>query len=279
MSASVDQTFITKFQSEISHDFQQMGTKLKDTVYNVQANSSVVRFPTLGTIGVETNKPRHADVTPQDVAHSYVEATLSNYHTGQYIDDLDELKTNQSIRSAYIKAMTSALGRKVDNILLTELNTTSNNANASAAAIDNSLLSTLRYVAGENDWRDQENSWWIALDPISYSKLLTVTEVMSSDYSMGVTWNEGRIARVLGFNVVEISGLNTFRPSAGVDDTLRTGFMWHTDAVGLAVGSEIKTSINYVPQKDSWFVMGKMSMAAKQIQTEGVHKIQIDYDA
>ena len=44
-------------------------------------------------------------VTPMELAHTTVDVTLSDYYAAEYIDKLDELKTNIDERQACLSSM------------------------------------------------------------------------------------------------------------------------------------------------------------------------------
>ena len=60
-------------------------------------------------------------VTPMELAHTTVEATMSDFYAAEYIDKLDELKTNINERQAVATSAAAALGRKTDDILYTAM--------------------------------------------------------------------------------------------------------------------------------------------------------------
>lgn len=65
-------------------------------------------------------------------------------------------------------------------------------------------------------------------------------------------------------------------PTAGNDQTC---FMWAKQAMGIAVGIEKRTEINYVPQKTSWLVNSLFSANSVAIDPTGIVEIHIDVTA
>ena len=59
-------------------------------------------------------------------------------------------------------------------------------------------------------------------------------------------------------------------------DKLSVIFAWHKDAVGLAEGMPESTEINYIPEKTSWLVTGKLLAGAINIDDNGIVKASID---
>ena len=91
---SIDTAFIKQFESEVHMAYQRMGSKLRNTVRTSgNVRGSVVRFQKIGT-GSASTKSRNGSVTPMELVHTTVEATMADFYAAEYIDKLDELKTN-----------------------------------------------------------------------------------------------------------------------------------------------------------------------------------------
>lgn len=122
MANTIDQTFITDYDSDVHMAYQQFGSKLRNTVrLKSLAPGQIARFPTLGK-GVATDKARNGDVVPMNPIHSYKEATATDKYAPEYVDSLDELKNNIDDRMLYARAGAAALGREVDSRLTTVMN-------------------------------------------------------------------------------------------------------------------------------------------------------------
>ena len=50
-------------------------------------------------------------------------------------------------------------------------------------------------------------------------------------------------------------------------------FAYHSSAVGLAVGSDVATEVNYVPQKVAHLVTAHMSMGSVAIDSNGIYEL------
>ena len=51
-------------------------------------------------------------------------------------------------------------------------------------------------------------------------------------------------------------------------------YAFHRSAVGLAIGINMKTEINYIPQKTSWLTNGVMKAGSVAIDETGIVKIK-----
>ena len=126
MANTIDTAFIRQFETEVHLAYQRMGSKLRNTVRTVSnVNGSTVRFQKIGT-GSASTKSRNGMVTPMELAHTTVDVTLSDYYAAEYIDKLDELKTNIDERQAVAQSAAAALGRKTDELLITAMDAGAN---------------------------------------------------------------------------------------------------------------------------------------------------------
>jgi len=116
MANTIDTAFIKQFESDVHLAYQRMGSKLRNTVRTSNVTGSVVRFQKIGSAEA-TTKSRNGNVTPMELAHTTVEATMADYYAAEYIDKLDELKVNINERQAVAQSAAAALGRKTDAIL------------------------------------------------------------------------------------------------------------------------------------------------------------------
>ena len=103
MANTIDVAFIKQFESDVHMAYQRMGSKLRNTVRTVgNVAGNVVRFQKIGT-GTASTKSRNGMVTPMELVHTTVEATMEDFYAAEYIDKLDELKTNIDERQAVAK--------------------------------------------------------------------------------------------------------------------------------------------------------------------------------
>jgi len=118
MASSITNAFITQFEAEVHMAYQRMGSKMKNLVRNINGvTGSTVTFQKLAK-GSATTKARHAEVVAMNSAHSNVSASLSDFYAADYVDKLDELKTNIDERGILAKNAAYALGRKTDSIII-----------------------------------------------------------------------------------------------------------------------------------------------------------------
>lgn len=266
MGNTIDTAFIEQYDAEVKLAYQRQGSLLRNTVRsknNVAANKNY--FQKLGK-GNATSKGRNGDVVPMNPEHSRAYFTMVDRYAPEYVDELDQYKTNIDEKSALVQTGVNALGRETDAQIIEQLDTSTNYAGENTdgltkAKIQAALFSGLL----ANDVPDDGNITCV-IGWKQWSQLLDIEEFKNADYvgSAALPWIGNHMAkRWLNCLWVPHSGL-----------TLTTGVrfchMYHKTAVGHGSGKDIHTEINYVPTKVSWLVNSYMSMGACLIDTTGV---------
>jgi hypothetical protein len=265
MANTIDQAFIKQFETEVHMAYQRMGSKLRNTVRSTNVTGSTARFQKIGS-GTASTKSRNGNVTPMELTHTNVEATMSDYYAAEYIDKLDELKTNINERQAVAQSAAAALGRKTDELLITAMDAGANatQINDTSGALVKADLLALFETMGTADV-PEDGQRYLAMAPAGYADLFAITEFASSDFvgpqnlpfAGGMTMKE-----FLGFKIFSTSAV-----SGGKN------FAYHTSAVGIGINSDVQTEVNYVAEKVSHLATSMMSMGAVAIDDNGIYEV------
>lgn len=266
MANTIDQAFIKQFETEVHMAYQRMGSKLRNTVRTVgNVRGNIVRFQKIGA-GSASTKSRNGDITSMELVHTNVEATMSDFFAAEYIDKLDELKTNIDERQAVAMSAAAALGRKTDELLITAMDAGANSTqihDASSALEKADLLSVFETFGAADI--PEDGGRYIAMNPKGYADLFAITEFASSDFV-----GEQNLPYAGGMTMKEFLGFKIFSTSAV---TAGKNMAYHTTAVGLGINADVSTEINYVPQKASHLATSMMSMGAVVIDDNGVYEV------
>lgn len=276
MANTIDQAFITQFESEVHLAYQRMGSKLRNTVRQATGVvGSTAKFQKIGK-GAANTKSRGSDVTAMSdpstgdrLLHSAVTVTLTDHYAPEYIDKLDEIKTNIDERQAVAQSAAYALGRKTDELIYNAMDTGANSASiadATGALVKADLLDLFE-TFGSADIPEDGNRY-LAMNPAGYADLFNITEFASSDFV-----GDQNLPFAGGMSMKEFLGFKVFSTSAV---TAGTNIAYHSSAVGLGVGADVATEVNYVPQKVAHLVTAHMSMGATVIDDNGVYKVLDD---
>ncbi len=262
MASSITNAFITQFEAEVHMAYQRMGSKLKNLVRTVNGvNGSSVKFQKVAK-GSANTKARHAEVVAMDLSHTAVSATLTDYYAADYVDKLDELKVNIDERQVIAQSAAYALGRKTDDVIIDVLKgatSIANNVNSSATGMSLIKAKNMMETFNTNDVPDDNQRYW-AVGPKQWSDLLSVDQFSRVEYvgPQDLPFANGMTAkRWMGFLFFVHSGLTVA--------TDRQTLAFHKSALGLGVGTDVKTEVNYVPEKVSHLITSMISLGAVEI--------------
>jgi hypothetical protein len=273
MSTTIDQAFVKQFEREVHEAYQRQGSKLRNTVRsinNVKGASTV--FQKVGK-GTASTKSTHGMVPVMNLAHTNVECTLQDFYAGDWVDRLDELKTNIPERQVIAAAGAYALGRKTDELLITALATASTHTISDGnIGLTKAKILTAFETFGRNDIPDDAQRYAV-IGWKQWSELLAIPEFSSADYvgESALPYSTATQAKSwLGTIWIPHSGL----PIDGND--IRKCFFYHKTAIGHASGSDVQTDISWHGDRAAHFVNNMMSQGASLIDGNGVVVISCD---
>ena len=267
MSTSIDQAFTKQFEREVHEAYQRQGSKLRATirVKNGVRGSSTV-FQKVGK-GAAATKARHGMVPVMNVDFTAVEATLQDYYAGEWVDQLDELKTNIDERQVLANAGAFALGRKTDELIIAALGATAQVAGSSGDGLTKAKVLAAFETLGGNDVRD-DGQRYAVVGWKQWSDLLELAEFANAEFvgDEQLPWRGTQAKMWLGTLWIPHSGL----PRSG---NVRSCFWYHKSAIGHAVGQDVVTDITWHGDRAAHFISNSMSQGAVLIDSDGVVKL------
>ncbi len=273
MSTSIDQAFIKQFEREVHEAYQRQGSKLRATVRTVSdVNGSSAVFQKVGK-GTASTKSTHGMVPVMNLDHSNIEVVLQDYYAGDWVDRLDELKTNIDERQVIANAGAHALGRKTDELIINALSGASSNtiADGNVGLTKDKILNAFETFGG-NDVPDDGQRFCI-VGWKQWSDLLAIDEFVNADYIGAEALPFASITQAkmfLGTIFIPHSGL----PVDGND--IRSCFYYHKTAVGHAAASDVKTDVSWHGDRAAHFVNNMMSQGSGLIDESGIITINCD---
>lgn len=278
MSKNLSAAAQQQFDDDVKHAFQESG-KLRDKVTirnNVVAD--VYKFRAMGK-GLANQKPSQADVTPMDISHSLISCTLSNWNAPEYTDIFDATEVNFDEQQELAFTIASALGRRLDQLIIDAMDAAASpeSVATSVGGADTNLnIDKLRRASRLlNDNGVPSTERYIAVSALGLEALLGEVEVQSADYNTVRALVNGEINTFVGFEFCIIESRDEGGLSIAAGD-VRSNWAWHRSAVGLAIGMEIRTEVNYIAQKTSWLCNGVMRAGAVSRDDEGLVDILCD---
>tara|TARA_R100000734_G_C3316600_1_gene109162 strand:+ start:408 stop:1289 length:882 start_codon:yes stop_codon:yes gene_type:complete len=288
VGGTVSNAFIQMWSEDVTHLAQQKASKLQGAVRTVRGVvGSQYKFHTLGKGGYTKNKLRNADILPMSdsasfsapthgdsytggtAAHAVVTATMNSFVTGEYIEDIDQLRTNVDYRQSYQGAIAAALNRAYDNELIATMDAATPGTTVTAG----SGLNKAKLIEAAEALNDQSipmgDNRMLVISPAALTDLLSDTTLVSSDYVANQGLQTGFIPNVMGFNIV-VSNLLT---NTGASSS-RACYAFDRDSIGCAIGKDITSRFDYVPQKVANLVTAEFTQGCAVIDTAGL--VQID---
>ena len=239
MSTSITTAFITQYEAAVHHVFQREGGWLRDAVRTKDGvvGSSAV-FQKIGK-GTATTKARHGVITPMNQTHTAPSASLSDFYAGDWVDKLDEAKTNIDERDALARGGAYALGRKVDDQIITALNgTTQTQVAVTVSTAANVKGTVMEWVSTifENDVPNDGQVYGVITPKLWAQMAASITEFTSADFVNTKPFVEGVPVPMKWrpWNGVMWTA-HTGLPNQGAASA--TGYLFHKSAVGYATGA------------------------------------------
>jgi hypothetical protein len=275
MAVQISNAFVTLFDAEVKQAYQGQRLLAGVTRERSGVEGSTVKFPKIGK-GSATIRVPQTDVTPLNVSYSQVTATMEDYIAAEYSDIFNQQKVNFNDRQELVQVVSGAIARRMDQIVLDALDassTTNTVANSIGGATSNLNIDKLREAKKLLDAKNVPmEGRSILIHANSLSSLLGETEVTSADFNTVRALVTGDINTFMGFRFVTFGDRDEGGlPIDGSDD--RTLYAFHRDALGLGIGMNQTSRVDYIAEKTSFLVASMFSAGAVAIDDEGIVKI------
>jgi len=260
MSFQVTTAFVQQYTTNVQLLLQQAGSRLRNAVtvgsYTGKAAKAVEQ---VGPVTAQKRTTRHGDTplisTPQDARWVFP----VDYDWADLIDDVDKLRMLIDPQSPYALNGANALGRALDDEIITAFNGTSNtgeNGTTSTAftagnvvAVGTSGMTVAKLRAAKkilmtNEVNLDVDPLYCAITAAQHDDLLGQTQVVSTDFNDRPILKDGRLMSFLGFNFIHSERLPLVT-------TTRSCFAWAKSGMHLGMWDDISTSIDKRPDKNN----------------------------
>jgi len=284
MSKFLTAAAVIEFDSEVKHEYQGMQSLRNTVTVRTGVVGDSYKFTRMGK-GIANQKASQADVTPMDITHARQTALLENWLAPEYTDIFDQAEVNFDERAELAQTIAKGLGRREDQLVIDALNTVTfavtNDGNPDTgrvfddSATANFSLSLIRSAVGHLDDIEADSSdRHIVVRALALQKLLEETEVTSSDFNVVKALVDGDLKTYMGLQFHKIgSRTEGGLPGVAAD---RTAFVYHKSAIGIAVGIDNMTMVDWVAQKTSWLANGLLKAGSIAREPQGIIKLQYD---
>jgi len=273
MAVGISSAFVQLFDAEVKQAYQGARALAGVTRERNNVEGNQVKFPKIGK-GTATVRVPQTDVTPLNVTYSQVTATMSDYIAAEYSDIFSQQKVNFDERRELVQVVGNAIGRRMDQLVIDALNSASSPSTVGTDIGGTGSNMNLAKLLAAKKALDTKNvpaeGRCMIIHANGLSALLDETELTSSDFATVKALSTGEIDTFLGFKFITLGD----RDEGGLPlPSTRTCFAFHRDAVGLGIGMNQRSEINYVPEKTSFLVSSMFSAGAVAIDDEGIVKI------
>lgn len=277
MSKNLTANAIASFDAMVKHAYQATA-ELRDTV---RVKTGVVgsshKFPKMGK-GTATKRTPQTDVVAMNIGHSRVSVDLEDWAAPEYTDIFDQQEVNYSERQELAEVIAGAIGRREDQLIIDGMEaagtseTVGTDVGGTGSGLNTAKVRRAKKLMDANNvTRGAENRCFLA-HAEGLEDLLGDSDANTVDKNAIKMLVDGEITRWVGFTFKILGD----RDEGGLplDSTIRTNFAYDRRAVGLAIGLDFRTEVNYIPEKTSWLANGLFKAGAVGIDAEGIVEIE-----
>jgi len=277
MSINLSAVAVTEFDSMVKHAYANMGLLKNAVTLRNNVVGDTYKFRRMGK-GLANQKASSADVTPMGVGHEFKTATLVNWNAPEFTDIFDAQDVNFDEKQELASTIAGALGRRCDQLVIDAMDASVPLTTAVAAGGTN--LTIAKVNQAQVELRDQgvpNTELFAVIEAGGLGGLLADEKATSSDYQAVKALVSGEINSLVGFQfiILETRAEGGLTEAANVVDS----WFFQRPSVGLAIGIDMKTEINYVPEKTSWLSNGMLKAGSVVRDEGGLVKVQYDKTA
>lgn len=277
MSKTLSSVAVTEFDSMVKHAYQ--GSSLLRPAVTVRNNvvGDTYKFRNMGK-GLANQKSTSDLVTPMDVSHSFATATLSNWNAPEYTDMFDAAEVNFDEKQELASTIAQSLGRRCDQLVIDAMD--AETTYAATVAADSANLTTAKVIDAQVALRRQgvpNSELFAVVNAGGLDGLLNQQEVTSSDYANVKALVNGDVDTFGGFKFIVVEDRDEGGLTVAAD--IVDSYFFHRSAVGLAIGIDMKTSVDWIADRTSWLCNGALKAGAVSRDGLGIVKVQYDETA
>lgn len=276
--SNINTAAVKQFGSNIEMLVQQMGSRLRNAV---RIESGIVGeeayFDQLAETAAVQKVARNSDTPLVKSDHRRRRVTMYDYEWADLIDKEDQLKMLIDPTSYYVRNAAAALGRAIDDLIISEFDGTAYTGKAGgtstsftsgniiavgASGMTIAKLLEAKEILDSADVDPMEERY-VALTAGQVTDLLNTTEVKSADYNTVRALASGQVDTFLGFKFILCNRLALDSSSD------RKCLAWAKSGMLLAVAREISSKIDVRPDKSyATQVYASMGIGATRMQED-----------
>tara|TARA_R110000822_G_scaffold12662_8_gene45604 strand:- start:1676 stop:2509 length:834 start_codon:yes stop_codon:yes gene_type:complete len=272
MSTNLSSVAVIEFDSMVKHAYQGQGLLKPAVTIRNNVIGATYKFRRMGK-GLANQKATSAEVVPMNVAHEFKTATLANWNAPEYTDIFDQADVNFDEKQELASTIAAALGRRCDQLVIDALDASTPDATAIASGAAgltmDKVIQAQVALRGQNV---QNSNLFAVVNAAGLRGLLNDEKATSADYQTIKALVSGDVNSLAGFNFIVLGD----RVEGGLSVTTNTVDSWffQREAVGLAIGIDLKTSVDWVPERTSWLCNGMLKAGSVVRDNGGLVKVE-----
>lgn len=263
VNSGIPTFYVSQFSSNIQLKLQQKGSRLRGSVMEgSHVGSQASPVDQFGAINANKVTGRYNNITRVDATTDRRWVYPQDYDLAQLLDNFDKLRLLIDPMSSYVTNAQQALGRAIDQEILSGLLGSNNTgvAGATAATIPASQqvsvqqgaasatnLTVAKLRAGRKILMQNEvdldvDPIYCAITAANHDSLLSEVQVVSTDFNTKPVLVDGKIMSFLGINFIHTELL-----PIGTDDQAGTSTfcpMWAKSGAYLGIWNDLTTDIS-----------------------------------
>ena len=277
MSKVLSSVAVTEFDSMVKHAYQNSGLLKGAVTVRNNVVGDTYKFRNMGK-GLANQKSTSDLVTPMDITHGFATATLQNWNAPEYTDMFDAQTVNFDEKQELASTIAQSLGRRCDQLVIDAMD--AETVYAGTVVEGGTNLTTEKVIEAQVALRAQgvpNSNLYAAINAQGLGGLLNQEEITSSDYNNVKALVNGDVDTFGGFKFVVIED----RAEGGLTEAANIvdSYFFSQDAVGLAIGIDIKTDVDWIADRTSWLCNGMLKAGAVSRDGLGIVKVQYDKTA
>jgi hypothetical protein len=275
MSKVLSSVAVTEFDSLVKHAYQNAGLLKGAITVRNNVVGDTYKFRNMGK-GLANQKSTSDLVTPMDVSHDFAVATLSNWNAPEYTDMFDAATVNFDEKQELASTIASSLGRRCDQLIIDAMNTLpGTQAYAATVAAGTTGLTMDKVIQAQVALRAQgvpNSDLFAVINADGLKGLLNDEKATNSDYQNVKALVNGDIDSLAGFKFITVE--NRAEGGLTVVANVVDSYFFNRDAVGLAIGIDMKTDVDWIADRTSWLCNGMLKAGAVSRDASGIVKVE-----
>lgn len=278
MARSLTNNEVAQFDAEVKQAYQKTSILRGAVRVKTGVVGATHQFPTFGK-GLATPRLPQSDVIPMNIQQDNVVATIEDWNAPEYTDIFDQQKVNYSERAELATTIAMAIGRRQDQLILDAF-TAAVTAGGIAGTSSSSVMTVSKLTDIGEFFDDQgvpESERNIIWSPRAKKQIFLDTTATSADFNAMRVLQNGMFNEYFGFTFHMIEA----RVEGGLFKSAndRFCFAFHggpRGSIGLAVGIDFRTTVDWVAEKTSWLSNGLFSAGSVVIDPLGIASVIVD---